>query len=261
MQNRKTINIISFLTGYAEKAAYPVVFLGNVFSAPPQLFRRKREFLYYLDICGVKSLPVVIVISLLMGSIVALQGALQMRRVGAEIFIADLVGLAVLKEFGPLMVAMISTGRAGSAFAAEIGTMKVNEEIYALQTMGVNPYSYLVHPKLAAMLIVIPVLTVFGDAFSILGGMCLSTSSLDITAVAYWSRTTAVLDGITFMLGIFKSAVFGVLITLAGCCCGFASSGDAQGVGRSATQAVVWSIFLVVIADAVMTLLYSFIGY
>ena len=260
MQN-KTAKVKNFLAGYAAKAAYPVIFLGEVFSARPQLMRRKREFFYYLDLCGVKSLPVVIVISLLMGSIVALQGALQMKKVGAEIFIVDLVGFAVLKEFGPLMVAMISTGRAGSAFAAEIGTMKVNEEIYALQTMGVNPYSYLVHPKLAAMLIVIPVLTVFGDAFSILGGMLLSTSILDITFAAYWSRTVAVLDGVTFLLGIVKSAFFGVLITFAGCCCGFASSGDAQGVGRSATQAVVWSIFLVVVADAVITLLYSFIGY
>ena len=261
MQNSKPAKLKQILTGYAAKAAYPVVFIGEVFSVRPQLFRRKREFLYYMDLCGVKSLPVVIVISLLMGSIVALQGALQMRKVGAEIFIVDLVGFAVLKEFGPLMVAMISTGRAGSAFAAEIGTMKVNEEIYALQTMGINPYSYLVHPKLAAMLIVIPVLTVFGDAFSILGGMILSTSTLDITLAAYWTRTTTVLNGMTFLLGIVKSAVFGILITLAGCCCGFSSSGDAQGVGRSATQAVVWSIFLVVVADAVITMLYSFIGY
>lgn len=249
------------LSDIANKAAVILIFLGEVFSCRPRLSRRKREILYYLDMCGVKSLPIVIVISLLMGSIVAIQGALQMQKVGAEIFIVDLVGLAVLKEFGPLMVAMISTGRAGSAFAAEIGTMKVNEEISALETMGVNQYEYLVHPKLVAMLIAIPVLAIFGDAFSILGGMLLSTSSLDITLAAYWTRTLAVLDGVTFMLGILKAAVFGILITLAGCCCGFSSSGDAQGVGRSATQAVVSSIFLVVVADAVMTLLYSFIGY
>lgn len=255
------MNFEKFLTEIFAKAIYIVTFIGEVFSCPPRLSRRKREFLYYLDLCGVKSLPIVIVISLLMGSIVAIQGALQMQKVGAEIFIVDLVGLAVLKEFGPLMVAMISTGRAGSAFAAEIGTMKVNEEISALETMGVNPFEYLVHPKLAAMLIAIPVLTIFGDAFSILGGMILGTSSLDITLTAYWTRTLAVLDGVTFMLGILKSAVFGILITFAGCCCGFASPGDAQGVGRSATQAVVSSIFLVVVADAVMTLLYSFIGY
>ncbi|MBR7120196.1 MAG: ABC transporter permease [Lentisphaeria bacterium] len=261
MQNSKPEKLKQTLTGYIAQAVYPVVFLGEVFSAKPRLARRKRELLYYLDLCGVKSLPVVIIISLLMGSIIAMQGILQMRKVGAEIFIVDLVGFAVLKEFGPLMVAMISTGRAGSAFAAEIGTMKVNEEIYALQTMGVNPYSYLVYPKLAAMLVAIPVLTVFGDAFSILGGMILSTSACDITPAAYWARSTAVLNGTVFMLGIIKSAVFGVLITLAGCCCGFSAEGNAQGVGRGATQAVVASIFLVVIADAVMTLLFTFIGY
>ena len=243
------------------KLAFPLVFLGEAGSARPQFFRRKRELLYYLELCGVKSLPVVILISLLMGAIIALQGALQMRKVGTEIFVIDLVGLAVLKEFGPLMVAMISTGRAGSAFAAEIGTMKVNEEISALETMGVNPYGYLVHPKLAAMLISMPLLTVFGDFFGIMGGMLVGTTSLDIPLAAYWGRSIAVLDGVNLLLGIIKSTVFGVLITLAGCCCGFASSGDAQGVGRGATQAVVASIFLVVVADAIMTLLYTFIGY
>ena len=249
------------LAGSFNRLSFPLIFLGEVGSASPQFFRRKREILYYLELCGVKSLPVVIMISLLMGAIIALQGALQMRKVGTEIFVIDLVGFAVLKEFGPLMVAMISTGRAGSAFAAEIGTMKVNEEISALETMGVNPFGYLVHPKLIAMLISMPLLTVFGDFFGILGGMMVGTSALDIPAAAYWGRSIAVLDGVNLLLGIIKSTVFGVLITLAGCCCGFSSSGDAQGVGRGATQAVVASIFLVVVADAVLTLLDSFIGY
>jgi phospholipid/cholesterol/gamma-HCH transport system permease protein len=111
------------------------------------------------------------------------------------------------------------------------------------------------------MLISMPLLTVFGDFFGILGGMMVGTSALDIPAAAYWGRSIAVLDGVNLLLGIIKSTVFGVLITLAGCCCGFSSSGDAQGVGRGATQAVVASIFLVVVADAVLTLLYSFIGY
>lgn len=249
------------IAGLFSSLAFPFIFLGEAGSASPQFFRRKRELFYYLELCGVKSLPVVVLISLLMGAIIALQGALQMRKVGTEIFVIDLVGLAVLKEFGPLMVAMISTGRAGSAFAAEIGTMKVNEEISALETMGVNPYGYLVHPKLAAMLISMPILTVFGDFFGILGGMLVGTGALDIPVAAYWGRSVAVLDGINLLLGVIKSTVFGILITCAGCCCGFSSSGDAQGVGRAATEAVVVSIFLVVVADAAMTLLYSFIGY
>lgn len=242
----------------------PVIFTGAVISLFPTLFTkrglRKREMFYYLDLCGAKSFPIVTLICFLMGAVLGMQAALQMRKVGTEIFVADLVGFSVLKEFGPLMVAMISTGRAASAFAAEIGTMKVNEEISALKTLGIDPEAYLVYPKMLAMLLAMPMLTVFGDLTGILGGMLVGVN-LDIPLQAYWSRTVLVLDPVTFLLGIGKTVVFAVLITLAGCFCGFKASGDAQGVGRGATSAVVASIFLVVVADAVLTLLYSFIGY
>ncbi len=242
----------------------PVIFTGAVISLFPTLFTkrglRKREMFYYLDLCGAKSFPIVTLICFLMGAVLGMQAALQMRKVGTEIFVADLVGFSVLKEFGPLMVAMISTGRAASAFAAEIGTMKVNEEISALKTLGIDPEAYLVYPKMLAMLLAMPMLTVFGDLTGILGGMLVGVN-LDIPLQAYWSRTVSVLDPVTFLLGIGKTVVFAVLITLAGCFCGFKASGDAQGVGRGATSAVVASIFLVVVADAVLTLLYSFIGY
>ena len=138
--------------------------------------------------------------------------------------------------------------------------MKVNEEISALKTLGIDPEAYLVYPKMLAMLLAMPMLTVFGDLTGILGGMLVGVN-LDIPLQAYWSRTVSVLDPVTFLLGIGKTVVFAVLITLAGCFCGFKASGDAQGVGRGATSAVVASIFLVVVADAVLTLLYSFIGY
>ena len=250
---------------YLRDLLRPVVFLGSVASGfPEQLdFRkwRKRETAYYLDLCGVRSLGVVLMISVLMGAVLALQSALQMRKFGAEIFVIDLVGFAVLKEFGPLMVAMIATGRAGSAFAAEIGTMKVNEEISALETMGLDAVAYLVYPKLWAMLIALPLLTVFGDIAGILGGMAVGVSWLEIPASSYWTRTVDTLDGITFLLGVLKSAVFALTVTLTGCYCGFSASGDAQGVGRGATNAVVSAIILVVVCDAIMTLLYSFVGY
>ena len=243
----------------------PVAFIGAVTRALPSLFSRRgirwRELDYYLDLCGVKTLPIVLMISLLMGLVLGFQSAIQMRKVGTEIFVADLVGFAVLKEFGPLMVAMICTGRAGSAFAAEIGTMKVNEEISALTTLGISPISYLVLPKLTALLITMPLLSVFADASGVFGGLCVGVVTLEIPAAAYWSRTLEVLDPVTFILGVAKSSVFAVLITLAGCYCGFSAPGDAQGVGRGATKAVVVSIFLVVIADAIITILYSFIGY
>ena len=241
------------------------MFLGAVTLALPSFFTRrgfrKRELNYYLDLCGVQSVLIVIMICFLMGAGVALQSVLQLRKFGTEIFTADLVGFAVLKEFGPLMVAIIATGRAGSAFAAEIGTMKVNEEISALRTMGIRPEAYLVLPKLFAMLLAMPLLAAIGDVAGILGGMAIGVSYTDLTVEVYWQRTINALNGVTFMLGILKGAVFSVMISLCGCYCGFTAAGDAQGVGRGATKAVVSSIFFVVVADAVLTMLYSFIGY
>ena len=249
----------------AEAAAAPLVFVGTVALALPKIFTKRglrfKELAYYLDLCGTKSLGVVLLISALMGMVLAIQGALQLRKVGTDIFIVDLVGFAVLKEFGPLMVAVIATGRAGSAFAAEIGTMKVNEEIFALKSLGVTPEAFLVIPKLLAMLVAMPLLTVFADAAGILGGVAVGVTYMDIPLTAYIERSFNVLDEITFLLGILKAGVFSILITMAGCYCGFQAEGDAQGVGRGATRAVVLSIFLVIVADAILTLLYSFIGY
>jgi phospholipid/cholesterol/gamma-HCH transport system permease protein len=247
------------------KLAAPVVFIGAVTLALPALFGkhglRKREILYYLDLCGVRSVSIVVLICLLMGAVMGMQAAMQLRKVGTEIFIVDIVGLAVFKEFGPLMVAMIATGRAGSAFAAEIGTMKVNEEISALRTMGIRPEEYLVLPKLIAMLIAMPLLATIGDIAGIVGGMAVGVTYLDLPLAVYWERTIQALSAMTFLLGIVKCAVFAILISLCGCYCGFSAEGDAQGVGRGATRAVVSSIFFVVVADAILTLLYSFIGY
>lgn len=243
----------------------PLEYIGAVASSLPTVIKKKgirsRDFFYYLDLCGACSLPIVLLICYLMGLVLGLQAALQLRKVGTEIFIADLVGFSVLKEFGPLMVAMIATGRASSAFAAEIGTMQVNEEVSALKTMGINPIAYLVFPKLLALFIAMPLLTIFGDVAGLLGGLTVSYFYLDIPISVYCSRTIAVLDNTTLFLGIVKAAIFSILITLSGCFCGFNSAKDAQGVGRGATQAVVAAIFLIIIADALLTLLYSCFGY
>ncbi len=255
----------TWMQSFLAALAGPVIFIGRVASIVPLMRQRKqlrlRETAYYLDLCGAKSLPIVLAICFLMGLVMAVNGEIQLSKVGQEIFVVDLVGFAVLKEFGPLMVALIATGRAGSAFAAEIGTMKVDEEISALATMGIRPEAYLVLPKLLAMLLALPVLTVFGDAAGILGGMVIGVTSMDIPIAAYWSRTVESLDYMTFLLGAAKSFAFAVVITLAGCYYGFVARADAQGVGRAATSAVVASIFLVVIVDVIITILYSFIGY
>lgn len=222
---------------------------------------RWRELFYYFELCGRQSLGIVLLICWLMGVVLGIQAQIQMRKFGTELFIADLVGFAILKELGPLMVAMIATGRAGSAFAAEIGTMKVNEEISALETMGLSPARFLVVPKLFAMLVAMPLLTIFGDAAGLFGGMLVGVTYADIPAAAYWNRTIEVLKPITLILGVLKSFVFATLITLAGCRRGFEAEDNALGVGRAATDAVVSSILLVVIADMVITVLYSLFGY
>lgn len=242
----------------------PLIFLGAVAESLPLLLtrrgQRRRETAYYLDLCGVQSLGIVLLLCFLMGAVVGFNGILQLKKFGSEIFVVELVGFSILKEFGPLMVAMISTGRAGSAFAAEIGTMQVDEEVSALATLGIRPEGYLVLPKLTAMLVALPLLTVFGDIAGLFGGQIVAQLSAGLTASTYWSRMFSSMKISTFVLGALKSYAFATLVTLAGCYCGFRARNDAQGVGRAATTAVVISIFCVVGADAVITTFYSLAG-
>lgn len=241
------------------------VFCGDVFLAVIDAVRhpfriRMRETLYYLEQCGVKSVPIVLLICFLLGMILAFQGALQLSKFGTEIFIVDLVSFSVLKELGPFMVAIIATGRAGSAFAAEIGTMIADEEVNALSTMGISIARFIVIPKLIAMMIALPILSAFGDIAALLGGMFVGNTLADIPLGAYYARTVNILDAGTFMFGIGKSVIFAILIALIGCYKGLQSSMDAQGVGRSATGAVVSSILAVVVCDAVIAVIDSFGG-
>ncbi|MDD3154501.1 MAG: ABC transporter permease [Victivallaceae bacterium] len=222
---------------------------------------RSRDFFYYFDLCGPKSLPIVLLIELLTGMILGLQAAIQLRKFGTELYVADTLGWSVFKEMGPLMVGIVATGRAGSAFAAELGTMKVNEELSALTTMGISYGRFLVAPKLLAMMLAMPLLTVFGDLAAVAGGGMIAMTFVDLPISVYNARLFEVLNPITFLLGIVKALVFGILITLAGCYMGIEADSDAQGVGRAATSAVVISILLIVLSDALMTQIFSYIGY
>ena len=243
-----------------------MTFWGEIVSSFALLMRQPRKlrwssFAYYLDMCGAKALPIVFLICFLMGITIAFQAAIQMRKFGTEIFVADLVGFSMLKEFGPLMVALIATGRAGSSFAAEIGSMKAEEEISALSTMGISPVRFLVIPKLLAMVIAIPLLIIFGDIAGLLGGLTVGIYYLNLTAESYISRTAEVLTPLVFLLGVFKGVFFGGMIALVGCREGFRSSPDSQGVGRAATSAVVRAILCLIIIDTLITVIYSFWGY
>lgn len=242
-----------------------VVFTGELVSLILEGIRkpskiRWRETLYYMDMCGSDAVPIVMLICLLMGVILGFQGAIQLQQYGGDVFIADFVALVITKELGPLMVAMICTGRAGSAFAAEIGTMKVGEEIDALRTMGLEPGRFLTLPKFIAMIVAMPLLTVFGDIVGIIGGLLIAVFKMDLPVIIYYNRVTAILTPLSFMLGLFKSLVFAIIITTVGCRRGFNARSDAQGVGHAATSSVVSSIFWIVIADFVLTFIYSFIG-
>lgn len=243
-----------------------ICFLGDLAKVCWQAIRkpgkiRWRETFYYMDMCGSQALPIVMMICFLMGIILGFQAAVQMRKFGTELYVADLVGFSILKELGPLMVAMIATGRAGSAFAAEIGSMKLDEEISALETMGLPPGRFLVIPKLLAMMLVIPILTVFGDIIGIFGGFVVGTTMLGLPPVAYYNRTIEVLTPMVFFLGMVKSLFFAIIIAVVGCLRGFQSECNAQGVGRATTSAVVTAIFFIVIADAILTILFSIMGY
>lgn len=245
------VNMLSFV-GELAAAIYEAV------KRPHKI--RWRETLYYMDMCGSDALPIVTMICFLMGVILGFQASVQMHKFGTDIFVADLVGLSIVKELGPLMVAMIATGRAGSAFAAEIGTMKVSEEIDAMETMGFVPSRFLVMPKVIAMVTMIPLLTVFGDIVGIAGGFVVGNLKLELPLVAYYNRTIIAITATSFLFGLIKSVVFAFLIAGVGCMRGFEAQTDAQGVGRAATSAVVSSIFLVVIADAILTMLFSMVG-
>lgn len=252
--------------GYFKSWHETFVFFGEVVCSLALLIKNPRKlrwknFSYYLDACGALALPIVLLICFLLGITLAFQAAIQLRQFGADIYVVDLVGFSMLKEFGPLMVALIATGRAGSSFAAEIGSMKAEEEISALTTMGISPVRYLVAPKLLAMMIAMPLLIIFGDVAGILGGLAVCKVYLGMTTEVYLSRASEVLTPMSMVLGAVKGIFFGAMITLVGCREGFRSAPDSQGVGRAATSAVVRSILFLIILDTLITMFYSLWGY
>jgi phospholipid/cholesterol/gamma-HCH transport system permease protein len=195
-----------------------------------------------------------------MGVVIAYQGAVQLKLYGANIYVADLVGYSMLRELAPLLTAILICGRTGSAYAAKIGTMKVREEIAALQTMGVPPVDLLVLPKLLSLIIVMPLLTVFADIMSVFGGMVMANAQLGIGFNAFLERLEEAIDFTTFMIGIIKAPVFAAIIAIVGCFQGFQVEGSAESVGRHTTISVVQSIFLVIIVDAMFSILFSVLG-
>lgn len=208
---------------------------------------------------GVNSLPIVGLICFLIGAIMAMQASYQLERFGAQRFIANLVGVAAMRELAPLMTAILITGRSGSAITAEIGTMKVSEEIDALQVMGLNPTKFLIVPKVLAMLLALPCLTLLAMFIMIFGGYALSTVVLGVDPHVYLTQTADALQLKDFVTGIVKSVFFAVVIALVGVFRGFEVEGGAEGVGLKTTSSVVTSIFFIILVDLLFTTLFFFV--
>lgn len=221
---------------------------------------RWRAILRNIQTAGFEALPIVGLLSLLMGLVIAYQGADQLQRFGANIFIADLVGLSMLRELSPMLTAIIVAGRSGSAYAAEIGTMKVTEEIDALRTIGVGPTELLVLPKLIALVIALPLLTVFADVTGVLGGMIMARSKLDVSFDIFLDRLGDAVSMSSFLTGIGKAPVFAAIIALVGCYQGLQVTGSADSVGRQTTVSVVHAIFLVILFDALFSIVFNWLS-
>ncbi len=221
----------------------------------PKGFRAPTTWIQMARV-GVDSIPVVSLIAACVGMILALQAASQLRRFGATIYVADLVGLTLTRELGPLMTALIIAGRSGSAIAAEIGTMRVSEEIDALTVMGVNPVEFLVLPRVLALTVMLPCLTVMADLIGILGGAGIGTLLLDLTAANYVAQTVRALYVKDIAMGLVKSVAFALIIALVGCHQGFRAEGGAEGVGRRTTASVVVAVFLLIVTDLLFTALF-----
>ena len=221
---------------------------------------RTRALLGTLERAGVGAIPIVALLSFLLGIVIAYQGGLQLQSYGANIFIAELVSLTMLREFGPMMTAIIVAGRTGSAYTAEIGTMKVTEEIDALTSIGIPPLDLLVLPKLFGLVIALPLLTLVADVAGVLGGMVMAAVMLDVGFQDFADRLPQPLVYRSFLIGIAKAPVFAMIVAIVGCFQGFRVSGSADSVGRKTTVSVVQSIFLVIVADAAFSILFSFIG-
>ena len=216
---------------------------------------RRIDLLNLIEECGAHSLPIITLISVLVGLILAFVGAVQLRLFGAQIYVANLVAIAMAREMGALMTGIIMAGRTGAAFAAQIGTMQLNEEIDALKTLGISPMEFLVLPRLLAMVLMIPLLCLYADFLGIIGGAIVGVGMLDITLVQYFTQSQEALDLTNISLGVFKGLIFGIIVALAGCMRGLQSGRSASAVGEAATSAVVTAIVGIIVTDGIFAVL------
>jgi phospholipid/cholesterol/gamma-HCH transport system permease protein len=263
------LSMLARLGGLGLQAAQSVKgtldFTGELALSVIRLIKGKARFrmvdmLEALQQCGWQALPIVSLISALVGLILAFMGAVQLSMFGAQIYVANLVGIGMTREMGAVMTGVIMAGRTGAAFAASLGTMQVNEEIDALQTLGVSPMDYLVLPRMAAMVLMMPLLCIYADLMGILGGMVVGVGAFDISAIQYLTQTRASLTVTHIGFGVFKSVIFGLIVAMCGCMQGMRCGRSAAAVGNATTSAVVIAIVCIVVADGLFAVLTNVIG-
>ena len=255
LTGRGTVAVVEEVTALLAFIGETAATLARCIAHPSRW--RWRPVLFNIRAAGFDTLPSVGLLSFLLGVVGAYQGADPLRHYGANIFVADRVGVSMLREFAPLITAIIVAGRSGSAYAAQIGTMAVTEEIDAMRTLGIAPQELLVLPKGIALIIALPLLTVFADVRGVLGGMIMARQQLGVGFVEFLDRFVKAVVTTTYLTGIGKAPVFAAIIAVVGCYQGFRTKGGADSVGRQTKRAVVQSIFLVIVADAMFSIVFS----
>ena len=240
-------------------------FVGETFTAFTRFLGGKARFrrsdlTRIIQDCGIDALPIVSLISLLVGLILAFVGAVQLTMFGAQIYVANLVGIAMVRVMGAVMAGIIMAGRTGAAFAAQLGTMQVNEEIDAFKTMGISPMEFLVLPRLLGLTLMMPLLCLYADLMGILGGFIVGVGMLDLNAVEYYHQTKTAVTLNDLWIGLVQSAVFGILVALAGCLRGMQCGRSASAVGNATTSAVVTGIVAIIVATAIITVITNVLG-
>jgi len=249
---------------WAEVTSY-LNFVGELTLSLGRLVRgqarfRRNDLLQILQQSGVGALGIVGLISFLVGLILAFMGSLQLEQFGAQIFVADLVGLGMLREMAPMMTGIVMAGRTGASYAAQLGTMMVNEEIDSLKTVGISPIDFLVLPRILALVAMMPLLVIYADLFGLLGGFLIGVTSLDLSPSLYWDQTFGAVDATDFAVGLVKSLVIGGIVAFAGCIRGMQCGRSASEVGSAATSAVVTGIVLIIVAEAAFAFLLQMLG-
>ena len=245
------VSLLSFL-------GLTVITLGRSIVRPRRI--RFTSLVSHIEQVGLTAVPIVGLLAFLIGVVIAYQGAEQLRQFGAQVFTVNLLGISMLREMAILMTAVVVAGRSGSAFTAQIGTMQVNEEVDAMRTMGLDPIEVLVLPRVFALVIALPLLTVLADLTGLAGGALATVLVVDISLTQFMERLNNAVPLAAFWVGIVKAPVFGFLIAMVGCREGLAVAGSAESVGRHTTKSVVLSIFLVIVADALFSIFFLYIG-